>query len=141
MPEECQQVGRRGKGARVAAATAADYAWWKDHWLREAFCITLVRGLDQVEVLRRIGGERSQPRPLTVGEASELSGSFHAGYPQLVLAARAGGWVVAVEDNGWQGSRPEALRALSRGTQAVSVYENVNALGYFSYAVDGALLV
>jgi hypothetical protein len=141
LPGACQQVGSREKGASVAEATAADYAWFRDHWLREAFCITLVRGLDEVQVLRRLGGERSQPRTLTAGEAGELSYSFHAGYPQIVLAARAGGWAVAVEDNGWEGSRPEVLRALSAGTQAVSVYRNVNALGYFSDAVDGEVLV
>jgi hypothetical protein len=125
----------------LAEATAGDYAWFKDHWLRQAFCITLVRGLDEVQVLRRLGGERSQPRALTVGEAGALSGSFHAGYPQIVLVARAGSWAVAVEDNGWEASRPEVLRALSAGTQAVSVYRNVNALGYFSDAVDGEVLV
>jgi Family of unknown function (DUF6461) len=125
----------------MAKATAADYAWLTDHWLRQAFCFSLVRGLDEAEVLRRLGGERSQPRRLSLGDAAELSGSFQAGYPQLVLAGRAGGWVVAVEDNGWEGSRPEVLRALSGGTQAVSVYQNVNALGSFNYAVDGALLV
>jgi hypothetical protein len=123
----------------VAEATAADYAWFKDHWLREAFCITLVRGLDEGEVLRRFGGERSQPRTLTVGEAGELSG-FHAGYQQIVLVARPGSWSVAVEDNGWEGWRPEVLRALSRGTQAVSVLDN-GSEGYFSYAADGRLLV
>ena len=117
------------------------WSWFNDHWLREAFCITLVRGLDQAEVLRRLGGEQSQPRTLTAAEAGELSGSFDAGYPQLVLAARAGGWSVAVEDNGWEGSRPEVLRALSGGTQAVSVYRNVEALGYFNYAVAGEVLV
>jgi Family of unknown function (DUF6461) len=125
----------------VAEAAAADYAWFDDHWLREAFCITLVRGLDEAEVLRRFGGERSKLRTLTAGEAAQLSGSFHAGYPQIVLATRSAGWAVAVEDNGWEGARPEVLRALSRGTQAVSVYRNVNALGYFSDAVDGALRV
>jgi hypothetical protein len=125
----------------VAEATAADYAWFNDHWLRQAFCITLVRGLDEGEVLRRFGGERSQPRTLTAGEAGELSGSFHAGYPQIILATRSAGWAVAMEDNGWEGSRPEVLRALSRGTQAVSVYRNVNALGYFSDAVDGEVRV
>jgi hypothetical protein len=125
----------------VAEATAADYAWFNGHWLRQAFCITLVRGLDEGEVLRRFGGERSQPRALTAGEAGELSGSFHAGYPQIILATRSAGWAVAVEDNGWEGSRPEVLRALSGGTQAVSVYRNVNALGYFSDAVDGEVLV
>jgi hypothetical protein len=43
------------QGASVAEATAADYAWFKDHWLCQAFCITLVRGLDKVEILRRFG--------------------------------------------------------------------------------------
>jgi hypothetical protein len=139
--EDYQQVGRREKGASVAEVTAADYTWFNDHWLRESFCITLVRGLDEAEVLRRFGGERSQPCTLTVGEWGELSGSFHAGYPQIVLVAKAGGWAVGVEDNGWEGSRPEVLRALSRGTQAVSVYRNVNGLGYFSDAMDGEVLV
>jgi Family of unknown function (DUF6461) len=123
----------------VAEATAADYAWFEDHWLREAFCITLVRGLDGAELLRRFGGGHGQARALTAAEAGRLSSSLRAGYPQIVLATRIGGWAVAVEDNGWEGSRPEVLRALSRGTQAVSVYRNVNALGYFSDAVDGEL--
>jgi Family of unknown function (DUF6461) len=125
----------------VAGATAADYAWFEDHPLRQAFSITLVRGLDEDEALRRFGGERGRPRTLTLAEAGALSGSFHAGYPQFVLAARRGDWVVAVEDNGWEGSRPEVLRAVSAGTRAVSVYENVNAHGYFSLAVDGAVAV
>jgi uncharacterized protein DUF6461 len=128
-------------GAVMAGATAADYAWFQDHWLHEAFCITLVRGLDEREVLGRFGGERSRPRTLTAVAAGELSGSFQAGYPQIVLVTKADGWAVAVEDNGWEGSRPEVLRALSGGTQAVSVYRNVNALGYFSDAVDGQLRV
>jgi Family of unknown function (DUF6461) len=123
----------------VAEATAADYAWLDDHWLREAFCITLARGLDEAELLRRFGGEHGQPRTLTAAEAGHLSGSLRAGYPRIVLATRIGGWAVAVEDNGWEGSRPEVLRALSRGTRAVSVYRNVNALGYFSDAVGGDL--
>lgn len=125
-------------GARVAETTAADYAWLKDDW---AFCFSLVRGLDEVEVLRRFGGERAQPRTLTLAEAGQLSGSFHAGYPQLILVAKAGSWSVAVEDNGWEGTRPEVLRALSRGTQAVSVHSTVGALGHFNYAVDGEVLV
>jgi hypothetical protein len=125
-------------GARVAQTTAAGYAWLKDDWV---FCFSLVRGLDEVEVLRRFGGERSQPRTLTLGEAGQLSGSFHAGYPQLILVAKAGGWSVAVEDNGWEGTRPEVLRALSRGTRAVSVHSTVGALGHFNYAIDGEVLV
>jgi Family of unknown function (DUF6461) len=121
----------------VAEATAADSAWLKDDW---AFCFSLVRGLDAVEVLRRFGGERNQPRTLTLGEAGQLSGSFHAGYPQLILVAKAGGWSIAVEANGWEGTRPEVLRALSGGTQAVSVHHN-GSEGSFNDAVDGEVLV
>ena len=36
----------------MTEATAADYAWFNDHWLGEAFCITLVRGLGEAEVLQ-----------------------------------------------------------------------------------------
>src|SRR6266545_4471807 len=139
-PNRASTPGGREKETSVTEATAADYAWFNDHWLRETFCITLVGGLDEAEVLRRFGGERSQPRPLTVVEAGELSGSFHAGYPQLVLVATTDGWSVAVEDNGFEGGRPEVLRALSGGTQAVSVLDN-DSEGHFSYAADGRVLV
>ncbi len=47
---------------------------------------------------------------------------------------------VAVEDNGFEGWRPEVLRALSGGTQAVSVLDN-DSEGHFSYAADGRVLV
>jgi hypothetical protein len=124
----------------VTKATAADYAWFNDHWLRETFCVTLVRGLDEAEVLRRFGGERSQPRTLTVAQVGEQSEPLPARYQQLVLVTTADGWSLAVEDNGFEGWRPEVLRALSRGTQAVSVFDN-GSEGYFSYAADGALLV
>jgi hypothetical protein len=45
--------GERG----VAEATAAVYGWFKGHWLRQACCCLLVRGLDEPEVLRRFGDE------------------------------------------------------------------------------------
>lgn len=124
----------------MTKATAADYAWFNDHWLRETFCVTLVRGLDEAEVLRRFGGERSQPRTLTVAQVGEQSEPLPARYQQLVLVTTADGWSLAVEDNGFEGWRPEVLRALSRGTQAVSVFDN-GSEGYFSCAADGALLV
>jgi hypothetical protein len=104
------------------------------------FCVTLVRGLDEAEVLRRFGGERSRPRTLTVAQVGELAEPLPARYQQLVLVTTADGWSLAVEDNGFEGWRPEVLRALSRGTQAVSVFDN-GSEGYFSYAADGALLV
>ena len=62
----------------MAEATAADYAWFNDHWLGEAFCITLVRGLGEAEVLRRFGAEDSPPARLTLAEVGELAAPLPA---------------------------------------------------------------
>jgi hypothetical protein len=51
-----------------------------------------------------------------------------------------GPWVLAVEINGWQGSRAEVLSRISQGTRAVSALWNVNALTRFSYAAGGRVL-
>ena len=51
-----------------------------------------------------------------------------------------GSWLLVVEVNGWQGSRPEVLRRVSAGGRAVSAYWNVNLTTRFSYAVDGRVL-
>ena len=51
-----------------------------------------------------------------------------------------GSWLLVVEVNGWQGSRPEVLRRISAGGRAVSAYWNVNLTTRFSYAVDGRVL-
>jgi hypothetical protein len=58
----------------------------------------------------------------------------------LVAVRSLGSWVLAVEINGWQGSRTEVLARISRGTRAVSAFWNVNALTRFSYAVEGRVL-
>ena len=48
--------------------------------------------------------------------------------------------VVAVEPNGFQGSRPEVLRVASRMGDAVCVCWNVNLHCRFSYSVGGELV-
>jgi hypothetical protein len=48
--------------------------------------------------------------------------------------------VVAVEPNGFAGSRPEVLRRASGNGAAVSVFWNVNGQTRFSYAVAGAVV-
>lgn len=118
-------------------STGSDYAWVRD-WLGGAFCITLVRGLDAPEVLRRFGGEREQPRTLTAIEAGELAG-FHGDYQQVVRVAAVDGWSVAVEGE-FEGWRPEVLRVMSDGTEAVSVMDD-SIEGYFQYSVDGTPVV
>ena len=92
----------------MTEATAADYAWFNNHWLREAFSITLVHGLDEAEVLRRFGGEGSQP----------------------ATSPRPGGRVVRVVPCRLPTVRPlpgvaaGGTAGAVAGTQAVSVFDN-----------------
>ena len=46
-------------------------------------------------------------------------------------------WLIGLEINGFQGSRPEVLRAASAGGTALSVFWNVNAHNSFDYARHG----
>ena len=55
----------------------------------------------------------------------------------IVLTDLIGEWVVILEDGGYQGTRDEVARQVSKGTEMVSVYWDAKALKYFLYAVDG----
>jgi len=55
----------------------------------------------------------------------------------IVLTDLIGEWVVILEDGGYQGTRDEVARQVSKGTEMVSVYWDAKALNYFLYAVDG----
>jgi hypothetical protein len=118
----------------MADETAA-FGWLQASPLRDGACVTLVGPPDAGGVVRGFGGDLSGSR-----EASLAS----LGTPDVdepVIAVRdAGAWLLVVEVNGWQGSRPEVLRRVSAGGRAVSVYWNVNMTTRFSYAVSGQLL-
>ena len=97
-----------------------------------AACITIVTGLDASEAVRRLGGNLATER------ASTFDDAFNA-YPetQHVLFDELPNGVVLVENNGWEGSRPEVASKLSRESVLVSVYWSVNSDMSFMYAVDG----
>ncbi|GAA3749822.1 hypothetical protein GCM10022225_37590 [Plantactinospora mayteni] len=112
----------------------ADYDWLEEDGLHEAFCLTFVRDPDDSAVLRRFGVDPASLRALTgIARATELP------FDHLVLGGRLDGWVFVLEENGFQGSRTEVLRAVSGGTEAVSVFTNVNSDRQFAHAVDGIL--
>lgn len=99
-----------------------------------AACVTVVRGLDVAETVLAFGGDPSlPPQPL---QSFEEMGY----YLEVAAVGQVGEVVVAVEPNGFQGSRPEVLRAASRLGDAVSVYWNVNLHCRFSYSVVGKLV-
>jgi hypothetical protein len=58
----------------------------------------------------------------------------------IVLTDQIGDWAVILEDGGYQGTRDEVARQVSKGTEMVSVYWDAKALKYFLYAVDGEVI-
>lgn len=113
--------------------TYADVSWLARGWeLGDIWCLTFVRGLDEAEALRRLGTAEESIRPLTYRELTD-EGLF----PRTALAGRLEGWVVLIERNGCEATKPDAVRALSAGTELVSVFRHDYATDLFVYAIDG----
>ncbi|WP_113705336.1 DUF6461 domain-containing protein [Nonomuraea lactucae] len=116
--------------------TYADVDWLAHGWeLGDVWCLTFVRDLDDAEALRRLGASEESIRPLSYQELMD-EGLF----PHTVLAGRLVGWVVLIERNGSEATEPDALRALSAGTEVVSVLRHDYANDMFVYAIDGERL-
>jgi hypothetical protein len=113
----------------VAALT-----WVHGTEIGEAGCVTFVAGADVASVARGFGGRAGDATTMTLRDVDARAGE------DLVAVRSLGPWVLAVEINGWQGSRAEVLTRISRGTRVVSAFWNVNALTWFSYAVEGRVL-
>lgn len=113
----------------VAALT-----WVHDSEIGESGCVTFVAGADVAAVARGFGGRASEATTMTLRDVDAQPGE------DLVAVRSLGPWVLAVEINGWQGSRAEVLTRISRDTRAVSAFWNINALTRFSYAVEGRVL-
>ncbi|MEU7742163.1 DUF6461 domain-containing protein [Nonomuraea sp. NPDC049158] len=112
----------------------ADVDWLANgHSFSDLWCLTFVRGLSEIDVLRRMGAEERSIRPLTYEELID-EGLF----PDTVLAGRLGDWIVVVEESGWDAL--DALEVLSVETEAVSVLRHDYASDCFGYAVDGELI-
>jgi hypothetical protein len=114
-----------------------------DRWdLREAACVSYVHGIDDATMIRAFGGDPADAAPRSAREVGdELAGLRYDEIPHVLLVAPAGEWLVGVEHNGFQGSRPEVLRGASAGGTAVSVYWNVNGTNRFTYATGGRTTV
>jgi hypothetical protein len=120
------------------------FSWLRDSALRDAGCVTLVRSANPIDVARGFGGDPERKLRLSLTAAQNLSLREKSGEliaRQWVAVRPLGSWTLAVEESGWQGSRPEVLGRVSSGTSAVSLYWNVNGGTRFCYAVGGLLLV
>lgn len=134
-------------------------------WLLDAydlgFCVLFARGLEAGELLARMGGEPQRAVALSRLDADALSaiGSPYVprdsvdlsgldvgdlerrglldGDDPVVRVGSCQGWAFAIEDGGARGSSREVVTSVSRGTKAVSLLRNINALTLFTYAEHG----
>ncbi|MFF5480610.1 DUF6461 domain-containing protein [Streptomyces sp. NPDC012935] len=124
----------------TAMTTAADYAWLEERHeaLMQAYCVTLVRGLTPLELLRELKA-RPGPRITGVDGLCEPSYDVDEANRLFVGATALGDWSLMVEFNGYLGVTNEAMIPLSRGRRVVSHFLNVNAVDHFCWYEDGEL--
>ncbi|RSM36478.1 hypothetical protein DMA12_40370 [Amycolatopsis balhimycina DSM 5908] len=114
--------------------TGDDFDWLSTSTLGEAACVTMVKTTDVDAVVRDFGGVTSEARTVPfAATGNDLDQAY------TVAVCRQGEYVVAIETNGFQGTRPEVLRRVSQLGETVSAFWNIEALTRFSYAVDGRI--
>lgn len=111
------------------------YTWVEDPGMCKigvAGCITVVTGSRPVEVLAAFGADI---------EPSAHPWEYAWDRPEPTVAvATVDDAVVAVEDNGFEGSRSEVLRVASRPARAGAVFWNVNGTRRVGLAEGGRVL-
>ncbi|MEH0843092.1 DUF6461 domain-containing protein [Micromonospora sp. CPCC 205711] len=106
--------------------------------LQDAMCVTYARGVDEDAFIRAFGGDPARTVSL---RSRDPDPERPGGLPMILLVTRVGDWLVGIEENGFQGSRPEVMRAASAGGPAVSVYWCVHAAAQFTYRERGRPVV
>ncbi|MEV4803088.1 histone-like nucleoid-structuring protein Lsr2 [Nonomuraea sp. NPDC049421] len=132
--EQAEKVELVHATARTPSPSPEDYGWVEGSSLRDVYTVAFVRGLDEHEVLRRIGAVDADIRMITDDDYSQPEG------PEIVTVRRVGDWTVVVEDCGWRASHLKGLCPLSRdGGEAVAVMRHDYAARHsLAYALDGA---
>ncbi|GLW34509.1 DUF6461 domain-containing protein [Actinoplanes regularis] len=109
------------------------YRWIRRTALAIGATVTVVTASTPAEVLRAFGADPDRPEPVASIEDSPHPGPW-------VAVHDAGGAVVAVEFNGYQGSHAAVLKAASAHGRAASMFWNERALTRLSFAEGGELL-
>jgi hypothetical protein len=116
------------------------YRWIAEGTLEMAGCVTVVAAADPARVAASFGCDEPAAAPSSYAEMNGIPDQQFFGL-QLWLG-HADDAVVVIEDNGYEGSRAEVLRAASKASAsgvAASVFWNVNGLVIFSAARKGKL--
>ena len=95
--------------------------------------MTFVRGSDERAVLTGLGVDP---------EAAVLPANPAVSSVTGITVIRSGEWLVALEQSAWpRGIRPEVLRRLSVGTEAVAIHEDIAKGNHqLAHAVDGEII-
>ncbi|WDZ83632.1 DUF6461 domain-containing protein [Micromonospora cathayae] len=109
------------------------YRWIHRSPLSTAATVTVVTGTTTGDVLRAFGADPDRPVRLR-----DLR--LQPGADPWVAVLDTGAAVLAVEYNGYLGSRAEVLLAASAQGRAASMFWNVNAVTRLSFAERGRLL-
>ncbi|SDK85994.1 hypothetical protein SAMN04487820_114102 [Actinopolyspora mzabensis] len=112
------------------------HGWIHDSAVRDAACLTLVRGTDVLRVARAFGADPVRGRPWNFEEFCEESFAC-ADKQSLIGLRRVGGWTLVAEESRFEGLRHDVLAEASSGSELVSVYWDVGDTGGFAHAVDG----
>ncbi|WP_261562111.1 DUF6461 domain-containing protein [Frankia tisae] len=131
------RLGHRLRGEPEPPAPPEGHLRWiYASMLQEAATITVVAGADRDDVVRAFGADPRHRRSLvSLIDLPDRDGWVAA------LALPEAGVVVVAEDNGFTGSDPEVMRALSRLGPAASMFWNVNALTRLTLARAGDIVV
>lgn len=106
-------------------------------WLAKAqgmpTCMTFVRAADERAVLAGLGVDP---------DAAAISPDTAEFTTPGISIVRSGQWVTALEDGVYpRGKRPEVLRRVSAGTEAVVIYQELGKGNHeFAHAVDGEII-
>ncbi|UZJ33188.1 DUF6461 domain-containing protein [Streptomyces endophytica] len=106
------------------------------------YTLTFGKGLSPTELLARMGID---PDTLAlrdpVGLADEFGDTLLDEDEPVVTTGTDGEWSWAWEQGGSHGLDARILRAVSHGTEAVALHYNEKPMHWFTYAVDGGIVV
>ncbi len=115
--------------------------WFMDagDLLAQAYCFTLVHGLNIETAYVRLKAKRSRLKgPLDLDDlVSEAYEGGHDDRYQVAGAAQVGEWTLVLEPNGFAATRAKRKRALSEGTTVLTFYEGFSGSNQLTVTVDG----
>lgn len=120
---------------------ATGLMWLGQGWVeRSSFCVTFVRGMTQDEVLAGFGATPGEAVGRTLAEAEAGEFSLDEQYGPFMRVGRCGEWLFAWEEISSEGTRPEVLRRISCGGEAVAIRHALDAFAEFAYAAGGVVV-